>query len=267
MAVLDLSADIWSAALSMPPAQRPDVLVLEGTWWRERATQVRLAQLTDVAETAFPDIFTGTYNGAKVAYCCAYGAARAVEPAHVFAQMGTPLIVQIGTCGALSRDLRAGMIMVPDQVAPRDGLSHLYGAKGDLSLDAGWSNRARYIAGEMGFDTRGGRHLTWPSLFAQSDSMCDAWTREGFQSVDMEVSAVVAVANKFGAAAVALLSVWDALPDGKTFLDPLDDADTMALSRSNEAVFEIALRMSTEVITEQETGRGAGTKTPVAKAM
>jgi purine-nucleoside phosphorylase len=264
MAVLDLSADVWSAALGMPRAQRPDALVLEGTWWRERATRDRLAHLTDVGETAFPDIFTGTYKGARLAYCCAYGAARAVEPAHIFAHMGTPLIVQIGTCGALSRDLRAGMIMVPDQVAPRDGMSHLYGAKGDLFLDANWSRRARHVAGQMGYATRGGRHLTWPSLFAQSDAMCDGWMAEGFQSVDMELSAVAAVAQKFGAAAIALLSVWEALPDGKTFLEKLNDADAMALSRSNEAVFQVALQMSTEVMTRQETGRGAGIGRPVA---
>lgn len=247
MAVMDLSADVWTAALGMSPEQRPDVLVLEGTWWREAATQNRLSRLSDVAETAFPDIFIGNWKGARLAYCCAYGGARAVEPAHVFAQMGTPLIIQIGTCGALDRRLRAGMVMVPDVVVPRDGMSHLYGANGDLLLDPYWAGRAREVLDDLGFATRGGKHLTWPSLFAQTDAMAVAWMAEGLQSVDMETSAVAAVAKHFGVAAIALLSVWDALPDGKTFLDPLNEADKKALSDSNDAVFETALRLAEEV--------------------
>jgi purine-nucleoside phosphorylase len=247
MAVMDLSADVWTTALGIPPEQRPDVLVLEGTWWRETATQNRLSRLEDVAETAFPDVFLGNWKGARLAYCCAYGAARAVEPAHVFAQMGTPLIIQIGTCGALDRGLRAGMVMVPDIVVPRDGMSHLYGANGDLPLDPYWAGRARVALADMGFATRSGKHLTWPSLFAQTDAMADIWMAEGLQSVDMETSAVVAVARHFRVAAIALLSVWDALPDGKTFLDALNDTDAKALSRSNDAVFEVALRLTEEV--------------------
>lgn len=247
MAVLDLTSDVWRKALDMPPGHEPDIVILEGTWWRAGATQARLSQLGDVAETAFPDIFVGRHGPARVAYCCAYGAARAVEPAHVFAQIGTPLVVQIGTCGAVAPGLGTGMVMVPQRVVARDGLSRLY-AEGDvLELDDEWSSRARDHLGRMGIDVIGGLHLTWPSLFAQSDAMCDSWAAEGIATVDMETAAVVAVAARFGAAAVALLSVWDALPEGKTFLDPLDPPRAAALARSNEAVFTVALRLAEEV--------------------
>jgi len=247
MAVLDLSAEVWRDALAMPLGQEPDILILEGTWWRERAVARRLAHLGDVAEIAFPDMFVGRHGDARVAYCCAYGAARAVEPAHIFAQMGTKLIVQIGTCGAIDPALRAGMVMVPQTVAARDGISQLYGAPDVQTLDSYWVDRARQVVTQMGFQYRGGGHLTWPSLFAQSDAMCTGWAAEGLVSVDMEASATVAAAAHFGVPAIALLSVWDALPEGKTFLDPLDPAASAALARADEAVFDVALRLAGEV--------------------
>jgi purine-nucleoside phosphorylase len=247
MAILDLQAEIWRRALNLPVGQEPDVLILEGTWWREKATERRLSHLTEVTETAFPDIFIGRFAAARVAYCCAYGAARAVEPAHIFAQMGTPLVIQIGTCGALVPGLSAGTVTIPARVVARDGVSLHYDASHVLEMDVAWGDLARQRLAAMGIRIADGLHLTWPSLFAQSDAMCATWTREGIATVDMETSAVAAVAQRFGAAAVALLSVWDALPEGKTFLDPLDPAATASLERSNDAVFTVALHLAEEV--------------------
>lgn len=251
MAILDLSADVWRDALNMPLGQEPDILILEGTWWRETAVRTRCSHLTMVREMAFPDMFIGHFGAAKVAYCCAYGAARAVEPAHVFAQMGTPLIVQIGTCGALRLDLSAGAVMVPDKVAAKDGVAHLYSGSDVLTLDPAWSDRARRVLTDLNIPAVRGSHLTWPSLFAQSDAMCAAWTAQGFASVDMETSAVAAVAQHFGVAMIALLSVWDALPEGRTFLDPLAPAAATALARANDAVFTVALCLAEEVVSRR----------------
>ena len=114
MAILDLGPSVWHDALGIAQGQAPVALILEGTWWRERATKTRLARLTDVRETGFPDMFLGRWKGVSIAYCCAYGAARAVEPAHIFAQMGTPLLIQIGTCGSMDGSLQTGMVMAPD---------------------------------------------------------------------------------------------------------------------------------------------------------
>jgi hypothetical protein len=77
MAVMDLSADVWTNAVGMPREKRPDVLVLKGTWWHKTATRSRLSHLSDVVKTEFPDIFTGTHMRARVTYCCAYEAACA----------------------------------------------------------------------------------------------------------------------------------------------------------------------------------------------
>lgn len=247
MAILDLRPDIWHRALGIPRGREPVALILEGTWWRDRATRTRLARLADVQETAFPDIFTGNWHGLSVAYCCAYGAARAVEPAHVFAQMGTPILIQIGTCGAMDGDLETGTVIVPDVAVGRDGVSQHYCSAATIALDALYSARARTLLTERGIAVAGGVHLTWPSLFAQTDENCIAWATEGFRTVDMETAAVAAVAHHFGVRAVALLTVWDALSAGKTFLDPLTPAQTQALAKADAQIFEVALDLAKEV--------------------
>lgn len=247
MAILDSSEGLWRDALGIDAKAVPDVLILEGTWWRGRATKTRLAHLTDVKELDFPEMYIGTWKDTRVAYCCAYGAARAVEPAHIFAQLGTPLLIQIGTCGTLDVKTGTGVVVLPQVCAARDGISQIYGAGPEVETDPHWVTRAETALRNMDIETQRAKHLTWPSLFAQSDQMCADWAEEGLLSIDMETSAVVAVADHFGVSAVSMLSVWDALPHGRTFLDPLNDAETQALNQSNEAVFAAALSLSEEV--------------------
>ena len=243
MAILDYSDRIWRDALQMPKGQEPDALILEGTWWRSDATKARLAHLDDVRELPFPDIFVGRWQGFSIAYCCAYGAARAVEPAHIFAQMGTPLLIQIGTCGTLDVDVSTGMVALPESCAARDGVSQFYGAGETVHTAAELVDVAETALNARNVETTRAKHLTWPSLFAQSDEMCADWTAEGLVSIDMETSAVIAVGNKYGAKTLSMLSVWDALPHGRTFMDPLEPEDAARLSRSNQIVFDVALQV------------------------
>lgn len=247
MAILDYQPQIWRDALDLPKGKEPVALILEGTWWRKSATENRLALLSNVRELHFPDMFIGEWKGQSVVYCCAYGAARAVEPAHIFAQLGTPLLIQIGTCGTLDVNASTGMVVLPESCAARDGVSQIYGATDTVHTSAEWVTRAESHLHKHDVQTTRARHLTWPSLFAQTDEMCQSWIDEGLLSIDMETSTVVAVADYFGVSAVSMLSVWDALPHGRTFMDPLSTGDAARLKRSNEKVFAVALALSEQV--------------------
>ncbi len=259
MAVLDVDRKVWDAALDAALPDVPDVLILEGTWWRADATRSRLSRLREVTELPFPDMHVGRHGDAVVAYCCAYGAARAVEPAHVFTQCGTPLVIQIGTCGVLVPGIAPGDVAVPLAAVARDGVSHHYGAGPEVSFDAGWRARAAEILRDGGAQVHETRHLTWPSLFAQSDAMCAGWAAEGLQTVDMEAAAVAAVAARFGAACITLLATWDQLDEGRTFLDPLSEEAADALRRANVATYETGLRLATEVAGRRQNRASMGT--------
>jgi uridine phosphorylase len=259
MAILDFSADRWLDALGWASSDVPHALVLEGTWWRERAVRNRLADLTEPRETAFPDIFTGRSGDARVAYSCAYGAARAAEVAHVFAQIGTPLVIQIGTCGALRPGIRAGMVAVPTAAIARDGVTPTYGGGETVPLSAAWGDRAAGALHAAGIAVTRERHLTWTTLFAQSAALCDGWANEGIATVDMETAAVAAVAQRFGAEAMALLATWDILGEGRTFLDPISEGEARALDAANAATWAVALGLAREVAAgaprREEVGR------------
>lgn len=99
--IMKISAAEWLTALKLPATDIPDVVIVEGSWWRAERTAWRLSYLEEVRELAFPDIFFGRWQGRKVVYCCAYGAPRTVEIIHLFGLLGAHLAVQIGTCGGL----------------------------------------------------------------------------------------------------------------------------------------------------------------------
>lgn len=255
MAILDFDKNRWMAALGWSEDDVPDVLVLEGTWWRERAVRERLAALTDVAETAFPDIHTGRHGAARVAYSCAYGAARAAEVAHVCAQAGVPLLVQIGTCGSLQPGTRTGTVAVPRVALARNGVTPTYGGPERITLSDNWGTVAATLLGRRGIPVTRGLHLTWTTLFAQSDALCRGWTAEGIATVDMETAAVGAVAARFGAQAIALLAAWDLLGEGRTFLDPVHPDEARALARADAATWQTALDIAAQVAAARNGAR------------
>ena len=244
MAILDYTAQHWRDALNIEEGSEPAALILEGTWWRKTATQSRLAYLDNVVELDFPEIYIGDWNGTRIAYCCAYGAARAVEPAHIFSQIGTKTLIQIGTCGSLDTDATTGVVALAEECVAKDGVSQYYGAKPSVYTDLDLVTRAESALSKLDITTQRTRHLTWPSLFAQSDEMCVGWARDGIATIDMETSAVIAAGERFGARTLALLSVWDQLFEGRTFNDPLSPAAAKKLQRANQAVFEVALEIA-----------------------
>ena len=248
MAILDLEKSVWIDALGDKLDVVPDVLILEGTWWRQAACEARLQRLSGVIELPFPDMFVGTFDDARIAYCCAYGAARAVEPAHVFAQLGTPLLIQIGTCGVMVEDIDPGTVAVPRTASARDGVSVHYGAGEVVDFDRHWADRAEVALRARDIPVRQTRHVTWPSLFAQSDALCRDWAEDGLETVDMEASAVAAVAHRFGGSSLALLATWDLLAEGHTFLDLLPETKMQALNRANAAIYDVALELAKEVV-------------------
>jgi uridine phosphorylase len=231
----------WCEAAGVAPDEVPAKLVLEGTWWWRDRLATRLPQLEGVRELRFPDMHLGRHGGQPVLFCCAYGAARAVEPVHAFGMMGSRAVVQIGSCGALQDGMRTGDVVLPEEAVVAEGASPHYGVS-----DASRATPALVDAAERALRSRGitvhrGRHLTTSALFAQPPGRVHAWRDAGYLAVDMETSAVFTVAAVFGMQAVSMLFVWDELLLGRTWLDPFSDEERALQRRANEAIFEVAL--------------------------
>ncbi len=243
-AVMDLGPDEWLDALGMDTGEIPRAVIMEGSWWREQRTTWRLSHLDNVRELAFPDMFLGLWQNVPVVYSCVYGAARAVELAHLFGVLGTPRMVMIGTCGALDPALATGDVVVPSTTVAREGVAHLYGVPDTVDSDQRLTRAARSVLETRGVRTWDVLHLTWSSIFAQSGAMVEEWKQLGYGSVDMEAATLYAVARHFGFAATALLAVWDQLDNDRSFLDPLSAEEQAALDTANSSVFEAALEIT-----------------------
>lgn len=233
---MDRSA--WLSLLGLTAAEVPQLLVQEGTWWRERALAARLPLLTDVRETGMPDLWWGRLEGVPVAYCPAYGAARAVEPVHVLATCGTPRVAQIGSCGGFG--VPTGDVVVPSEATIGEGASQYYGGAGVSRPTAALVERA--VAALGGVKAHVGPCVSTDALLAQPPALLEHWARAGHLGVDMETSAVFSAAAALGIEAVALLFVWDELP-GRSWTDPFSDAERRAHDRANIATFAAALSL------------------------
>jgi uridine phosphorylase len=226
----------WLTLLGLAPEEVPQLLITEGTWWRSQALAMRLQWLTDVRETGMPDLWWGRHDGVPVAYCTAYGAARAVEPVHVLATCGTPRVVQIGSCGGFS--VPTGTIVVSDAATIGDGASQYYGGVGVSRPTPSLVERAAALLPAA----RVGPTVSTDALLAQPAELLERWANAGHLGVDMETSAVFSAAAHFGVEALSLLFVWDELP-GRSWTDAFSAKETAAQEAANALTFATALRL------------------------
>lgn len=237
----------WRAELGLGPDESPVAVIVEGTWWREERTRRRLASLETVRELGVPDVFIGTSDGQAIIYACPYGAPRTAEIIHIAALAGVRLAVQIGSCGVIGSVVHPGDVVVPTEALGLDGVTPHYVDSGLAHASEPWSESAVAELGRLGIRSHRGPSVTWPTLFNQPLARVREWHREGYLGVDMETATTLAVAGHFGVAGIAMLVAWDELLSGRSFLDPLQDDQATAFKASEDAVFQAALTLATNV--------------------
>jgi len=235
----------WCQALGLDEADIPELVVLEGSWWQRERTAQRLGALCDVGELRFPEYHLGRRpaDGMRVLYSCVYGAPRAVEPVHVFGELGTPTVVQIGSCGSLQPQVATGDIVLAESAAIGEGASQYYGGQGSSTATPELVDKAEAELVARGFRVHRGAQVTTSALFVQPPERVAVWQEAGYLAVDMETSAVFSAARFFGMHAVSLLFVWDELLAGRSFLHPYTEAEQAAQARANDALMDVALSL------------------------
>ena len=242
--IMEVDRDEWRDGLGLAADEIPDCLILEGSWWREQRQSLRLSHLQNVRELGYPDIYWGLWKDRRIGFCMAYGAARAVEVSHIFSVLGTRLVVQIGTCGGLQGFLQPGDIVLPETASCEDGVANHLLEVETAAATPGQVARAGDLLRRRRRTVHVGPHVTFSSLFIETEEMYEAWHGAGYLSVDMETASTLAAAARYGIPCVSLLVVWDDLTRGRRFTDPLEPAELEALNQSNHDVFEAALGLA-----------------------
>ncbi len=241
---MNLTKEEWLECAGLSQEEIPDLLILEGTWWHKERYKMRLAYLENVRELKFPDMYLGNYKGKKIMFCCAYGAARAVEPVHAFGSMGTKRVIQIGSCGGLQEGVITGDILLSERAKIGEGASQYYG-KTDYSESTPSLLKQSLSSFEVqGFKVHRGLHLTTSALFAQPPERVMKWQTKGYLGVDMETSAVFSAAAYFDMECASLLFVWDELLNDRTWLDTFSPEETQKQHEANKTIFEVALGLA-----------------------
>lgn len=249
--IFEVTRAEWLAGLKLTEDEIPDVVIMEGSWWREERQAMRLKHLSDVQELGFPDIFWGRWKDKKIVFCIAYGAPRAVEISQMFSGLGCKLVIQIGTCGGLQSHLKPGDIIVPDNILCADGVAEYYvdgdGETKTINATPAWVEKAKVALEARDRRVYVGPHVTFSSLFTETVEMYQGWNENGLLSVEMEAATSIAAAAHYGVPAVAMVVVWDELTAGRRFMDPMAPDELAELNISNEAIFTAALKLAEDV--------------------
>ncbi len=231
----------WWAVTGLNPDERPELLVVEGSWWRRDREAQRLPLLADVRELAAPDWWWGRWRGRPIVYASVYGAPRVVEPVHILGQLGTPAVAVIGSCGGLQPGIRPGDVLVPTEVTVAEGASAAYGGGPRGTATRSLVMAAAAVARRHDLTVHSGPHVTTEVLLRQPPELVAGWSAAGHLGVDMETSAAFSAAAWAGMRRVAVLHVWDDVLAGRSWTDPLPASDDVRRRGAEAALFEIVL--------------------------
>ncbi len=237
-----MDRDGWMTLLDLDEDEVPRLLILEGTWWRQKALDTRLPLLEEVRELGMPDLWHGWYGDTPVAYCPAYGAARAVEPIHVLGLCGTPNVVEIGPCASLQPEVHTGDIVLSERATIGEGASQYYGGKGVAEANLGRVTRAAALLAARDTYAHRGPTVTTSARLVQPKALLQKWMGAGYLAVDTETSAVFSAARAFGMRAASLQYAVDELP-GRPWTDDFTAEEKRAQARASAVVYEVALDM------------------------
>jgi purine-nucleoside phosphorylase len=211
----DLTKSDWLSILGLSEDRVPKVLILRGTRNLKRNYEKYHKYFVDITEVCSPnslfeDIFVADFAGIPIAYASVYGPAMTSEVVHVFAVLGTHLVLQTGCCGALTPDILTGDLFIPTEAYCGDGASDYYRNPRDKIVKASF-NISQHLPTRQadGPQLHLGRIYTTSALLAEGKQQLEDWFNKGCLAADMETATAFAVAEYFGMDSASILYVFD----------------------------------------------------------
>ena len=134
------------------------------------------------------------------------GAPSAAIVVRELIDLGARTLVRIGTCGALDDGLALGDLVSAEHALAADGTTRALGAGELVPADPGLAAALRGAGAEP-------VTAVTSDLFYDDGAHREDWLAAGARVVEMEASAILAVASRHGARAAILLGVTDLLAE------------------------------------------------------
>ena len=169
-------------------------------------------------------MYTGTYQGIKIT--AINGGRFSTDTSittEVMCNANIGNIIRIGTCGALSENIKVGDLVVVDKVIRGDGVTPYYVDNNFETLpDEKISDTLYDVA--KGMDINIHRGITWTTdaLLRETKEIVEVKRKEGAIAVDMVSSALLTIAQIYNVKAGSILAVSDNVITGEVgFMNPL----------------------------------------------
>jgi len=169
-------------------------------------------------------MYTGTYQGIKIS--AINGGRFSTDTsitAEVMCNANIQNIIRIGTCGALSEDIKVGDLVVVDKVIRGDGVTPYYVDNNFQTVaDKKISDTLYEVAKGMGVNIHRGITWTTDALLRETREIVEAKRKEGAIAVDMVSSTLLTIAQIYNVKAGSILAVSDNVITGEMgFMNPL----------------------------------------------
>jgi nucleoside phosphorylase len=151
-------------------------------------------------------------NGAFFSAGPAIGAPMAALTMEKLIALGAKRIILFGWCGAISKSLKVGDLLVPDKAESGEGTSGYYPLAEPAAPDPMFGKEVEVVLGNNNLPVQRGCVWSTDAIFREDRRVLKELSREkGVVAVDMEFSALCAVARFRKIEFTAVLSVSDEL--------------------------------------------------------
>lgn len=169
-------------------------------------------------------MYTGTFQGIKVT--AMNGGRFSTDTSittEVMCNAKIQHIIRIGTCGALSEDMKVGDLVVVDKVLRGDGVTPYYVDKSfQTSADKKIADTLEAAAKAAGINVHRGCVWTTDALLRETREIVEAKRKEGAMAVDMVSSTLLTIAQIYHVKAGSILAISDNVITGEMgFMNPL----------------------------------------------
>jgi purine-nucleoside phosphorylase len=156
----------------------------------------------------------------------------------------------LGACGGLSKDLRIGDIILPEESISEEGTSPLYGLSGPrFKADAELADLLESTAKGLGTEVRRGLIWTTDAPYMETPAKIRRYRKQGVIGVEMETSALFAVAKLRKARVAGLLVVSDLLHE-----EWITGWNKKAYSVAEDRALEVFMKAAMRLVDSQRKG-------------
>jgi DeoD family purine-nucleoside phosphorylase len=144
------------------------------------------------------------------------GPSAAIVIAELY-DLGARTLLRIGTCGGLDPGLSLGQLLVVTEVLAQDGTSRALGAGPRIVPTP---ELARSLQDAAGHAAASGPVVSTDLFYDGPPDSMERWLADGALAVEMEAATLLALADRRGARAAALLVVSDLLIPSRKRIEP-----------------------------------------------